>query len=160
MRSVYDGGEWLAPCHARRLLSLPFLLLFCFLTLSEAFRGTRVPSFSSCRSFSHSQVCTQTYYCCPALSEVGRSTRVPSLSSFLSMMIVLSTDTLVCSLSCIPRRSPAVACSHPILQRNQLSFEACMMETYRYFGNTQLLVHLHSSSAVFGSCMFAPDYAS
>lgn len=44
--------------HAMLADCLPFLLLFCFVTLSEVFRGTRVPSLSSCRSSSYSQVCT------------------------------------------------------------------------------------------------------
>jgi hypothetical protein len=81
----------------------------------------------------------------------SRSKHQSSLSFFLSRMIVLSTDTLFCSLSCIPRRSPAVACSHPILQRNPLSFVACMMvETYRYFGNTQAIA---CSLAFFFGCL-------
>lgn len=67
--------------HAMLADCLPFLLLLCFVTLSEVFRSTRVPSLPSCRSSSYSQVCTQTYYCF-TLSEVVRSTRVPSLSSF------------------------------------------------------------------------------
>ena len=150
LRSVYDGGERrAAPCHARRLPSLPSSLLFRHTLRS-------LPKHESSLSpFLSFIIVLPSLHTDLLLFHTLRSSskHQSSLSFFLSMMIVLSTDTLVCSLSCIPRRSPAVACSHPIMRRNpsifivpfqimRVSFQLIICsnvimkwKTYRYFGH-------------------------
>ena len=156
---MYDGGERLAaPCHARRLPSLPSSLLFRHTLRSLPRHENSLSLFLSII------IVLPSLHTDLLLLHTLRSSskHQSSLSFFLSMMIVLSTDTLVCSPSCIPRRSPAVACSHPILQCNPLSFVASNNNSW-HDGNLSILwKHALACSLAFffGGCMFAADYAS